>query len=243
MKKCCFTLVELLVVIAIIGILAGLLFPVLGSASAAADKTQCINNQRQTASALIDAMGANGGFLVSGANAATNFSSSMSWSSYLYYTGRLSDTQAFRCSSIPYSVAETDPGVNSAALDNCFGVIGASNSYKLKGGGSCNCIDFRGTAYKMSTETLNSSGAKGTTAKREVSAAQIFLGGCYNAGKPQISNASGNITLQDAHRGETNVFCLDGHAASVKFTAENYVNPPCYMPKKGNALLLKIVTK
>ena len=48
-----FTLVELLVVMAIIGILAGLMIPVLGSARASARDTQCLSNLRNIGTAMM----------------------------------------------------------------------------------------------------------------------------------------------------------------------------------------------
>ncbi|HEX2949914.1 MAG TPA: DUF1559 domain-containing protein [Armatimonadota bacterium] len=52
MKRTAFTLIELLVVIAIIAILAAILFPVFAKAREKARQTQCVNNQKQMATAV-----------------------------------------------------------------------------------------------------------------------------------------------------------------------------------------------
>jgi prepilin-type N-terminal cleavage/methylation domain-containing protein/prepilin-type processing-associated H-X9-DG protein len=56
-----FTLIELLVVIAIIAILAALLLPALSAAKASAQKTYCLNNLKQLATAWTIYNGDNGG--------------------------------------------------------------------------------------------------------------------------------------------------------------------------------------
>ncbi len=61
--KNAFTLIELLVVIAIIGILAGLLFPMLSKARDKAKKTSCISNLRQLGLSVNAYAGNNGDYL------------------------------------------------------------------------------------------------------------------------------------------------------------------------------------
>jgi prepilin-type N-terminal cleavage/methylation domain-containing protein/prepilin-type processing-associated H-X9-DG protein len=102
-----FTLIELLVVIAIIGILAGILLPVLSRARESARKTQCMSNVKQIGMGLI--MYANENSETFPSSTASNPSMA---SINLLYDTYISDNKVFNCPSDTTVTAATNAGMS-----------------------------------------------------------------------------------------------------------------------------------
>jgi len=102
-----FTLIELLVVIAIIGILAGILLPVLSRARESARKTQCMSNVKQIGMGLI--MYANENSETFPSSTASN--PAMASLNMLYDT-YISDNKVFNCPSDTSVTAATNAGMS-----------------------------------------------------------------------------------------------------------------------------------
>ncbi len=99
-----FTLIELLVVIAIIGILAGILLPVLGKAKESARQVQCASNLKQIGLAINMYASDNGGNFPTGGSAGTTAISTTTAVQELYSIGKLfdqyvTDRKVFKCPS------------------------------------------------------------------------------------------------------------------------------------------------
>ncbi len=102
-----FTLIELLVVIAIIGILAGILLPVLSRARESARRTQCMSNVKQIGMGLIMYANENNENFPSSTNNAM-LSLNLLWPDYV------SDPRVFNCPSDTFVTAATNAGITAA---------------------------------------------------------------------------------------------------------------------------------
>ena len=113
-----FTLIELLVVIAIIGILAGILLPVLSRARESARKTQCMSNVKQIGMGLI--MYANENSEAFPSDSAYSAGSPAMRGLNLLFDTYVSDKRVFNCPS--------DTTVTNANQDTSMGTAASSTT-------------------------------------------------------------------------------------------------------------------
>ncbi len=107
-----FTLIELLVVIAIIGILAGILLPVLSRARESARKTQCMSNLRQVGMGLIMYANENSESFPASTTAPVAMTSLK-----LLFPDYVSDPRTFNCPSDTSVTADTNAGMSATTGD------------------------------------------------------------------------------------------------------------------------------
>ena len=113
-----FTLIELLVVIAIIGILAGILLPVLSRARESARKTQCMSNIKQIGMGLI--MYANENNEAFPQDTTTVVARPAMRSLNVIYDTYVSDNKVFNCPSDTTVTGATNAGMSVSTANDSF---------------------------------------------------------------------------------------------------------------------------
>lgn len=219
MKRYNFTLNELLTVIAIIGVLAALLFPTLSIARERAKATSCAGNQGQVAKILIDAMSRTKDQLASAASDESN--TKKLWTTALYDRKILNSLDFARCPAFEY--ASTDV-TNATARTQAYGVVIATDGK----------LNF---ASKKS---------RTTSAKQEISPNKLLLGGCAadkwgddaKATAALVFSGEDKTYLTAIHRGEVNVFFLDGSVMNMEKEAVD--TNSIYYPKADNSEAVKL---
>ncbi len=122
-----FTLIELLVVIAIIGILAGILLPVLSRARESARKTQCMSNIKQIGMGLIMYANENNEDFPSD-TAYSGGSPAMRGLNILYDT-YISDNKVFNCPSDATVTSATNAGMSVSTIGGTEAFTSTQCSY------------------------------------------------------------------------------------------------------------------
>ncbi len=215
-KRNGFTLIELLVVIAIIAILAGILFPVFGSARERGRTVACLNNLSQLGKAMLMYMDDNGGRCPI---ALASQTMGPSWAGYDPSTGIVD----VRSGGLFSYVRSAD--VFLCPSDGTGDQLGLS--YQMSG--PLSILPEGQLDYPTETVVLigsNDAGANGTRTTN----------GCFNVdaavadGTPVLSTKDAGVSAQmDAfnavHNGKASAVFADGHAKTVTkgdLTARNF---------------------
>jgi prepilin-type N-terminal cleavage/methylation domain-containing protein/prepilin-type processing-associated H-X9-DG protein len=122
-----FTLIELLVVIAIIGILAGILLPVLSRARESARKTQCMSNVKQIGMGLI--MYANENSETFPSDSAYSGSAPAMRGLNLLYDTYVSDNKVFNCTSDTTVTGASNAGMSVSTSGGTEAFTSTQSSY------------------------------------------------------------------------------------------------------------------
>ncbi len=122
-----FTLIELLVVIAIIGILAGILLPVLSRARESARKTQCMSNIKKIGMGLI--MYANENSETFPSDTAYSAGSPAMRGLNILYDTYISDNKVFNCPSDATVTSATNAGMSVSTIGGTEAFTSTQCSY------------------------------------------------------------------------------------------------------------------
>jgi prepilin-type N-terminal cleavage/methylation domain-containing protein/prepilin-type processing-associated H-X9-DG protein len=177
-----FTLIELLVVIAIIGILAGILLPVLSRARESARKTQCASNVKQVGMGLIMYANENNESFPS-----TTASAMQSLS--LLYPDYVSDSRTFNCPSDTFVTNATQNETSTDMANNvAFNANDCSYGY-----------DYTHTQADDADVALAADRPSTTSGTTNVDQNSPNHSGTYNSGSDDSAGRGQNIVYVDGH--------------------------------------------